>query len=178
MSGDYQLGPHIYNGHYALLHHILTTHKPRHHALEFGVGAGESTQLIANRLPTTGFDSFKGLPEDWRQDFPAGTFAQNTIPDIPNTEIVVGLFEDTLPNYQFPKHIGLIHFDADLYSSTATALKYCAPHIHAGTILVFDEWHNYPGCEHHEQKAFKEHAKQFRWRVIGHSDQAWAIRII
>lgn len=172
---DWGLGEFVYAGHYALLHHVLTTYKPGGVALEFGVGAGESTRLIAAHMPVIGFDSFKGLPEDWRDGFPAGMFAQDTIPRIPNTEFVVGLFDDTLPTFTFPDRVGLVHIDCDLYSSTKTVLNHIT--LNRGTVVVFDEWRGYDGCEDHEQQAWREHATDLTWDVLGHSFQQWAIRI-
>lgn len=163
--------------HYALLHYVLTRHKPAGVALEFGVGSGQSTRLIAGHMPVVGFDSFKGLPEDWREGFPAGMFAQHTIPDIPNTQLVVGLFEDTLPGFTPPARIGLVHIDCDLYSSTKTVLTHIRLHLKRGTIIVFDEWHGYEGCEQHEQRAWRELCGDLDWQVLGHSHQQWSIRL-
>ena len=50
----------------------------------------------------------------------------------------------------------LIHVDCDLYSSTISALNILAPRIQKGTIIVFDEYFNYPGWQQHEYKAFNE----------------------
>lgn len=174
---DWGLGEFVYAGHYALLQHILTTCKPTGTALEFGVGAGESTRLIAERMPVIGFDSFKGLPEDWRDGFPAGMFAQDTIPHIPNTNLVVGLFEDTLPTFTASDHVGLVHIDCDLYSSTKTVLNHI--HLAPETVVVFDEWHGFDGCQDHEQRAWREHITNtpITWDVLGHSFQQWAVRI-
>lgn len=181
---DYDLGKHIYAGHYALLHHVLETYRPGGVALEFGVGSGQSTRLIAEYMPVIGFDSFEGLPEDWREGFPAGSFAQSEIPDIPNTQLVVGLFEDTLPGFHlcgrgWSNPVGLVHIDVDLYSSTKTvldniSLRYLRP----GCFVVFDEWHGYPGCEQHEQRAWREASAGLSWQVIGHSFQQWAVQIV
>ncbi len=38
-------------------------------ALEFGVAGGATLNLIAQRMPVVGFDSFEGLPEAWRPRF-------------------------------------------------------------------------------------------------------------
>src|SRR6478735_7213790 len=43
-------------------------------AVEFGVGHGHSLRLIASVLPVIGFDSFMGLPEDWRPSHMKGAF--------------------------------------------------------------------------------------------------------
>ena len=174
---DYGLGPLVETGeHYALLRHTLTLN-PTGTAIEFGVGKGESTAIIAAHMPVIGFDSWLGLPDNWRPGFPAGSFAHMP-PAIENVELVDGWFEDTLPDFDFGAlDIGLVHFDADLYSSTKTALQYVGPHLRAGTIVVFDEWHGYDQCQDSEQRAWREFAKDIGWSVIGHGHEAWAIKI-
>lgn len=175
----YDLGVHIIE-HYALLRHVLAARKPEGVALEFGIGQGVSTRLIAEHMPVVAFGSVEGLPEDWRPDFPKGSFAY-PVPDVPNAEIHEGWFDDVLPAFDFDglERVGLIHLDADLRSSTATALKHSRPCIKPGTILVFDEWFGYPTCEDHEQAAWREFADEtgVSWTVLGHSQQAWAIEI-
>ena len=177
---SFDLGPYV-DAHYALLRHVLmlTLRESFGVALEFGVGEGNSTRDIAGYMPVIGFDSFKGLPEDWREGYPAGMFACEP-PRIPNCALVIGRFEDTLPDYCFDNmDIGLVHIDCDLYSSTATVLKYVGPHLGRGCYIVFDEWHGYPGCEQGEQRAWREFAADngIGWDVIGHSFEQWAIRL-
>ncbi|SIN50927.1 Bacteriophage protein [Mycobacteroides abscessus subsp. bolletii] len=46
-------------------------------------------------MPVIGFDSFTGLPEDWREGFPEGSFAHKP-PAINNTRLVIGRYADTL----------------------------------------------------------------------------------
>jgi len=188
---DYSWGEYVYAGHYALLHHVLENHLSRRGvALEFGVGKGESTSLIAEYLPVIGFDSFEGLPEDWLEGFPKGTFWQHTIPKINNCRLEVGLFEDTVPRFcqraEGLLSVALLHIDCDLYSSTKTVLdnmmpmiRRQAPHRWHGLLIVFDEWHGYEGCEDHEQRAWREFAEEndITWTAIGHSFQQWGIRI-
>ena len=175
----FDLGPRIETGeHYALLRHTLTL-QPKGTALEFGVGPGESTRIIADHMPVIGFDSWQGLPEDWRQEFPKGSFTHQP-PNVPGAEFVDGWFEDTVPGFDFESlgFIGLIHLDADLYSSTATALKHLTPVLESGCFLVFDEFHSYPEAAEHEQRAFREFIEPFfDYRVIGHGHEAWSIQI-
>ena len=70
---------------------------------------------------------------------------------VPNAQIVVGLFADTLPAFDFSAigPIGLVHLDADLYSSTKIALEHVGPFLRPGCYMVFDEFHSYKGCEQH-----------------------------
>jgi len=129
-------------------------------------------------MPVIGFDSFAGLPEDWRTEFPKGSFAHPK-PDIDNATIVEGWFADTLPAFDFSGlDIGLVHFDADLHSSTATALEYIGPHIGNGTIVVFDEFHSFDGAEDHEQRAWTEWTANagIDYTPIGHGFEQAAFR--
>lgn len=179
---NYDLGPHV-DEHYAFLHHIIDHHvAPDSIALEFGVGSGTSLRLIAEHMPVIGFDSFQGLPEDWRAGYPKGAFA-NKPPIVANSHLVIGLYNDTLPQFRWDstRRIGLVHLDADLYSSTRTILQHLPWEDlrRAHTVFVFDEWHGYDGAELHEQRAWREHADAtgIRWEVIGSSFQQWGIRL-
>lgn len=178
---DYQLGPRLADDYVGTLDHVLMM-RPHGAALEFGVGQGHSLERIARRMFAYGFDSFNGLPEKWRDGFDAGMFACRP-PDIPNTHLVTGLFDDTVAHFDLDEAgpVGLVHLDADLYSSTRTVLDNLdhTRVFRPGTYVVFDEWHNYPGCEQHEQKAWREFADRtgISWTVIGHGAEQWAVRI-
>lgn len=134
-------------------------------ALEFGVASGTTLGIIAGAAATTpaiesvtGFDSFGGLPETWRTGFDAGTFARAVPPEVPGADIVVGLFDETLPSF-LEHHAGIVsflHLDADLYSSTDVVLRALAGRIVPGTVIVFDEFFNYPGWQDHEKRAWDE----------------------
>lgn len=134
-------------------------------ALEFGVWSGSTLRVIADARgghDVYGFDSFDGLPEDWRTGFPAGTFPVDGLPDVPGAELVVGLFADTLPGF-LAEHDGpvdFVHVDCDLYSATVTVLDHVAPRLRDGAIIVFDEYFNYPGWERHEHRAWMEHVER------------------
>lgn len=163
----------------AVLRHVLSL-RPEGWALEFGVGAGTSARIIAAKLPLIGFDSFDGLPEAWRPGFPAGKFKQAKVPEVEGATMVVGLFSETLPAFDWPDRVGLIHFDADLYSSTATALEYAGHLIQPGTLICFDEFIGYPGSEEHEQRAWDEWclAHSAIMEVIGHGREQVAFKCI
>lgn len=116
--------------------------------LEFGVYKGNTIKQIRDYLPHPnfliyGFDSFVGLPEDWKgTTHKAGDLsAGGTIPKIENVKFYKGWFDETLPEYiPICKDIRLIHMDCDLYSSTKTVLTLLTEHIKCGCIIVFDEW--------------------------------------
>jgi len=129
--------------------------------LEFGVYHGVTTRFIAERgrQPLYGFDSFQGLPEDWRSEYPRGSFALQEIPRFPEPiQIVPGYFHETLPGFLklHPEPAAFVHIDCDLYSSTKTVLDHLAERICPGTVIVFDEFFNYPGWKEHEYRAFDE----------------------
>ena len=132
--------------------------------LEFGVGAGTSLRVLAEATsrPIAGFDSFQGLPEDWRTGFAKGAFRQVRPPaDLgAHVSLVEGLFQDTLPGFlaAHPGPVALLHVDCDLYSSTVTVLEALAPRIVPGTVIVFDEYFNFPGWREGEHRAFQEFA--------------------
>lgn len=117
-------------------------------ALEFGVATGTTLSIIAEQRDQTvyGFDTFDGLPHSWRSGFPAGAFAVEQLPEVPGTELEPGLFEHTLPSFlaQTPGTVAFAHIDSDLYDSAVTVLKHIGPRLAAGSVLVFDEYFNYP----------------------------------
>ncbi len=130
--------------------------------LEFGVASGRTIRHIAGITGREihGFDSFEGLPESWRTGFAQGAFAQ-VLPDVPDhVSLHKGWFSDTLPPYlqTTNERVALLHIDCDLYSSTAFVLNALAGRIGAGTVIVFDEYFNYPGWKQHEHRAFQEFA--------------------
>lgn len=159
----------------ALLSHCARLIAEDDLVLEFGSWSGRTINHLAGELPRHrlfGFDSFEGLPEDWRSDFPKGAFRRDGLPDVPgNVELVVGWFDQTLPPFldQHPGPIGLVHIDCDLYSSTKTVLEALEPRLREGTVLVFDEFFNYPGWQRHEYRAFVEFVDGHHWgyRYVG-----------
>lgn len=129
-------------------------------ALEFGVWAGRSLRVIAEMRDgeVYGFDSFQGLPEDYRWGVSAGTFALDRPPVVEGAELVVGWFADTLPVFlaAHPGPVDFVHIDSDLYSSAVTVLELVGPRLIPGSVLLFDEYFNYSGWEKHEHRAFQE----------------------
>jgi predicted O-methyltransferase YrrM len=131
-------------------------------ALEFGVATGTTLAIIAEAAAkdrvVAGFDSFTGLPEAWRTNFPAGEFAQEPPADIPGATVVIGLFEDTLPAFlaDNDEPIAFLHLDADLYSSTKTVLDLAGDRLASDAVVVLDEFFNYPGWQQHEFRAWNE----------------------
>jgi len=131
-------------------------------ALEFGVASGHTLRLMVEGLPgrkVVGFDVFTGLPETWRTGFPAGAFAQKLLPDVPGADLVVGLFDESLPGFlaEHDEPVAFLHLDADLYSSTRTVLDLVGPRLVAGSVVLFDEYFNYPGWQAGEHRAWQEY---------------------
>lgn len=136
--------------------------------LEFGVCTGSSmialNEALNQRhdrndvaLDFVGFDSFEGLPDDapdqddgvWKagsfmsdQDRTEARLREHGI----DAELVVGWFSDTLHDETRSRlDLGatpLIMIDCDIYSASAEALTFVAPHITGPTVLVFDDWHS------------------------------------
>jgi hypothetical protein len=131
--------------------------------VEFGVANGASLRHLA-RLTSRqvhGFDSFGGLPEDWSgTKEKTGAFTQRgKLPKVPaNVTLHPGWFNETLPGFVAanPGPAALIHVDCDIYSSTVTIFSELRERIVPGTVIVFDEYFNYPGWRAHEYKAFQE----------------------
>lgn len=135
---------------------------------EFGVWTGNSLRILADTAPDKevhGFDSFEGLPADWRPSFTKGTF-KTSVPVFrqANVRLHKGWFDATLPPFfkEFKQPISLAHIDCDIYSSARTVLEYIVPRLALGAVLVFDEYFNYPGWEEHEHKALLEAARAHR----------------
>ncbi len=128
--------------------------------LEFGVFEGRSMRWWSRNLHQpgarlVGFDSFEGLPTDWRPGLEKGAFATAGPPQINDDRVSfqVGWFDETLPRFEIPEHDQLIiNIDSDLYSSAVTVLEWAEPYIMAGTLIYFDE---FPDRDH-EMRAFRE----------------------
>ena len=135
-------------------------------ALEFGVYTGTTLRAIAQARgdgEVHGFDSFQGLPEDWRAGFAAGTSTTSSPPS-PRRRARRGLVRGhaaRLPR-RHPGPVDLLHLDADLYSSTATVLELVGPRLRPGSVVVFDEYLNHPGWEEGEHRAWTEYARARR----------------
>jgi hypothetical protein len=134
--------------------------------LEFGVFRGESIRYFAERFSHpearfVGFDSFEGLPEAW-VGYEAGTFSTGgRVPEIADARVSFckGWFQDSVPaflgangtNWSDGRPV-LVHFDADLFSSTLfllTTLWHRISRYH----FVFDE---FMGHELRAWSAFRE----------------------
>jgi hypothetical protein len=178
---------------YDLHHWVATTQLDRGllahgQVLEFGVATGRTLNQFAHWLPhktVYGFDGFDGLPEDWTSRMRKGFFARKHLPRVRrNCELVVGWFNETLPGFveKRPEPVALLHVDCDLYSSTVTILNNLKNNIVPGTVIVFDEYMNYPGWQLDEFRAWQEHCKMYgvEYEYIGRvsKHQKVAVRVL
>jgi hypothetical protein len=140
------------------------THKKDTLWLEFGVFSGSSINYISKFTNDIvyGFDSFEGLPENWRVGYGKGAFNRDgNLPSVnSNVNLIKGWFDKTLPEFIKQKNmkVSFIHLDADLYSSTKYILDTLKDYIDNDCVFVFDELVNYPGFngDTGELKAFYE----------------------
>jgi len=154
--------------------------------LELGVKSGGSIRKIAAMTTQTvhGFDSFEGLPEDWGgTPMRKGKFSiGGRIPKVPgNVRLHPGWFEESLPRF-VERHegpIAFMHVDCDLYSSTKTVLASLAEQIVIGTVIIFDEYFNYPNWRQHEYRAFQEFVadKAIEYEYLGFTAQAGSVAL-
>ena len=156
--------------------------------LEFGVFKGTTLKMMAKRhAPYTvhGFDSFRGLPEKWRNAtsfklnkyVKLGAFDMQGKPPYINRSNIVyhkGWFNQTLPPF-LRQHVGqkiaFLHVDSDLYSSAKFVLSECLPWIGTGSVIVFDELVNFPEYKHNELLALYETFcdSGYSFELLGHS---------
>jgi hypothetical protein len=137
--------------------------------VEFGVYRGRSISYISsrNQSPTSifvGLDSFEGLPEGWLPDAPAGLYsAGGEIPQMDDRRIsfIKGWFQDTWGDLQqrlTSRDNLIVHYDADLYSSTLFALSNIDS-LKRSYIALFDEFTG------HETRALYNYTQSFNASV-------------
>jgi Macrocin-O-methyltransferase (TylF) len=178
-----------YPNKFALLEAGLALVDPKDSGLycEFGVYRGTTLNFIAQRTKSVvhGFDSFEGLPTDWRSGFEKGRFKVDEYPKVlPNVELHAGWFSETLPPFK-DAHAGPLlfaHLDADLYDSTKVVFDVLGDRIVKGTVLHFDEYFNHPGWRNGEHKAFEEFRenRKIKFEFIGYvpGDEQVSLRVI
>ena len=143
--------------------------------LEFGVFQGDSMRcwVSLNRHKDSrffGFDSFEGLPEDWRTEQGRSHFdVGGAVPRMgdPRVRFVKGWFADTIPSFArdfSAKNRLVLHLDADLYGSTMIPLVHFGPFMSAGTLLLFDEFYD----RNHEFQAWMDwlRIRKRKFRIV------------
>jgi hypothetical protein len=119
--------------------------------LEFGVKSGRSMTRMTQRFAHpharfTGFDSFEGLPQEWKH-LQMGMFStggKTPKHRDPRVSYVKGWFQNTLPGFLGENDLTkadplFVHFDADLYGSTLFVLAQLWERT-AGYYFIFDEF--------------------------------------
>jgi hypothetical protein len=154
--------------------------------LEFGVATGGTLRIISELRagrPVFGFDSFTGLPQHWRPGFEQGKFAQPP-PQVDGADLVVGFFADTLPTFlaEHPSTVAFLHCDADLYESTRTILEQVGLRLRRGSVVLFDEYFNYPWWQEHEHRAWTtwttKAGVEFEYIAFTWNGQQVAVRVL
>lgn len=148
--------------------------------LEFGVRHGGTINYFSQFTQDMvyGFDSFHGLPENWRDNFSKGAFSTNgKLPKVrENVRLIKGWFSDTINDFleETPGVVGFVHLDADIYSSTKCVLDALTAHdrIKPGCIMLFDEIFNYYGYDgpNGELRALYEWTTEnpeIKWKWLG-----------
>lgn len=139
--------------------------------LEFGVLTGGTINQISSLIPNKivyGFDSFKGLPENYTDVYRKGSM-KHIIPKVnPNVKLIIGWFEDTLNPFlnEHKEKVAFIHMDADVYSSTYYVLETLikANRLQIGTVIQFDEIFEIEGKYWYQDefKAWNEIIKKYK----------------
>ncbi len=136
--------------------------------MEFGVYKGDSINLLAKLAPERkflGFDSFEGLPEMWTIESKRGAFdVGGRLPKVrKNVSLIKGFYSATLPKFvaeNTTEPIAFVNVDCDLYSATKEIFAYLGDRFRVGTVIVFDEFYNYPDWLWHEYKAWLEFVEE------------------
>ncbi len=141
--------------------------------VEVGTGLGRTTNFLAALNPKKTiytFDSYLGHPADWDKGDKVmlkDHFAWPSGKELPllllNVQLSKGWFADTLPPFVLLEEepIALLHVDCEIYESTAQALDILGPRMIEGTVILFDEFYNYPNYRNHEYKAFQEFLEKY-----------------
>ena len=176
-------------GRLELLEYALTLVTVEGFYAEFGVFRGDTLSLIATRIDQVvyGFDSFEGTPGDWFLNIEKGSFSlQGNLPDlnIPqrNFRLVKGWFNESIPLFasQIDDKAAFLHIDCDLYESTKSVFEGIGDRIQAGTVIVFDDYFNYPSWRSHEFRAFQEFCKARNaiYKYLGFTPTMCAVAVL
>lgn len=147
--------------------------------IEFGVFRGGTIRHITKTIKDTiyGFDSFKGLPEDWvvnpERIATTERFKMSGLPDVPsNVELVKGWYSKSIPKWKnsHKDQIAFMHVDCDIYSSCKTILTELNDQLVPGTIIVFDElFDKLP--KGHATRTYYPNWKEGEWKAL----QEWLV---
>lgn len=136
--------------------------------VECGTAKGGSAGLMRLTAQATGqdrplwvYDTFEGLPMPSRDnpDFELakartgtcrGDFEEvrglfDSLGVLKNTQMIKGLFQDTLPQHA-PEHISLLHLDGDWYESTKVCLDHLYDRVSSGGVIQIDDYGHWAGA--------------------------------
>jgi hypothetical protein len=118
---------------------------------EFGVHGGSTLRQIAGARGDAelwGFDSFRGLPEDWNIEHKKGLFKlEHPIMPPEGVNLMVGWFADTLKHFEPDVPVTFVHLDCDLYSAAKTVFDWLfwGENLdNNGTVIVLDDFFTKP----------------------------------
>lgn len=141
--------------------------------IELGTGKARTTNFLAALNPKKTiytFDSYLGHPAEWdkgnvvmSKDYFAWPKDEKLPALFHNVQLIQGWFVDTLPSFVRSQtdSIAFLHVDCEIYESTAQALDILGPKMADGTVILFDEFYNYPNYKAHEYKAFYEFLEKY-----------------
>jgi predicted O-methyltransferase YrrM len=155
--------------------------------LEFGVFKGASLRYVANKpglaqKRVVGFDSFEGLAEDWVHNRKKTFDVGGRLPKVPaNVELVKGYFDQTLAPWMERNDgaVAFLHIDCDLYSSTLTIFDLLKDRFRAGTVIVFDDYFNFPNWEDDGHRVFSDYLRTapLSARYLGYAFKELAVQL-
>ena len=145
--------------------------------LEFGVNRGRSANYFSKLLTEIkderkyyGFDTFRGLTEDWGGVAEAGLFDRKGIPPSlnSNVELVTGDILKTLEGFlnTHSSKIAFIHIDTDTYTPCEFILNRCRGRLANGSIILFDELLGYLNYKSHEYRALLNELPRESYRFV------------
>lgn len=154
--------------------------------LEFGVFKGDSIRYLGKNLPDKiiyGFDSFEGLPEAWVNHSEGAFTREGKLPKVPdNVSLCKGYFEDSLPHWASNNtgDIAFLHVDCDLRSATQTIFDTLADQVVPGTVILFDDYFNFPSWEQDGHAVFTSFIEDKGCKVnyLGYAFKELAVQIV
>jgi hypothetical protein len=145
--------------------------------IEPGVASGATINMFADKLPKKtfhGFDAFLGLRDVWsKPERGPGYMNLEGHPSEVASNVVlhIGWVEDTLEIFlnQHPGSIYFVHQDLDVYHPTKFFLNLIKNKLISGSLILFDDYHNFIGWQNHSHKAFTESLVISQFELIAFS---------
>jgi predicted O-methyltransferase YrrM len=151
----------------------LALKAPPGHFAEVGVYKGGSAWYLADAARQDGrrvllFDTFAGIPFEAPGDSNhtgefGDTSAEAVQAAIPDAELFVGVFPDTLPVGL--DGIAFVHSDCDQYQSVRAVIDHLWPRMVSGGIMAFDDM-NTNGGRRAIEETFPERHQFHGWQYV------------